>query len=132
MRITLIAVLLAVPVLGACASQRGAGDLGVAAAEPATRPEPIALTGPHPDLPAPDTAHSATHFSKLVPWPAGRTPQAPPGFAVSLYASGLQRPRWLYVLPNGDVLVAESASSASGRDTLLSPGELAGQADHHH
>jgi len=35
-------------------------------------------------------------------------PKAADGFAVNEFASGLDHPRWLYVLPNGDVLVAES------------------------
>jgi hypothetical protein len=51
--------------------------------------------GPDPRLPAPDTTASATRFSKVVPWPEGRTPVAPPGFTVSIFADGLQRPRWL-------------------------------------
>ena len=41
-------------------------------------------------------------------WPAGSTPVAAPGMAVAPFATGLQHPRWLYVLPNGDVLVAET------------------------
>jgi glucose/arabinose dehydrogenase/sugar lactone lactonase YvrE len=82
-------------------------------------------TGPDPVLPPPDTSAQATLFSRVVPWPAGRTPTAPPGFEVSLFADGLHRPRWLYVLPNGDVLVAESANPGSGRDTLMPPDQLA-------
>ena len=81
--------------------------------------------GPTPELPPPDTSRQVAQYSRLVPWPDGRTPVAPPGFAVSRFADGLVRPRWIYVLPNGDVLVAESASSGAGRDTLLSPAELA-------
>ena len=77
--------------------------------------------GPDPRLPAPDTSASATRFSRVVPWPEGRTPAAPPGFTVSLFASGLQRPRWLYTLPNGDVLVAESANDGGANDTLNPP-----------
>ena len=41
-------------------------------------------------------------------WPPGGTPKAAPGLAVSAFAAGLDHPRWMYVLPNGDVLVAES------------------------
>jgi glucose/arabinose dehydrogenase len=41
-------------------------------------------------------------------WPAGLKPQAPAGVQVTAFASGLTHPRWLYVLPNGDVLVAET------------------------
>ena len=42
------------------------------------------------------------------PWPEGTAPTAAPGLAVNEYAGGLDHPRWLHVLPNGDVLVAES------------------------
>jgi glucose/arabinose dehydrogenase len=41
-------------------------------------------------------------------WPSGATPQAAAGTQVSAFATGLSHPRWLYVLPNGDVLVAET------------------------
>jgi glucose/arabinose dehydrogenase len=81
--------------------------------------------GPSPLLPAPDTAASVTRLATVMPWPEGRTPTAPPGFEVSLYADGFQRPRWLYVLPNGDVLVAESANAGGWRDTLMSPDQVA-------
>jgi glucose/arabinose dehydrogenase len=48
---------------------------------------------------------------KIAPargWPAGRTPVAAPGLAVAAFATGFDHPRWLYLLPNGDVLVAEA------------------------
>jgi glucose/arabinose dehydrogenase len=66
-------------------------------------------TGPAPLLPEPRVG--------LVPnvliapargWPRGVTPQAAPGTRVAAFAAGLDHPRWLYVLPNGDVLVAET------------------------
>jgi glucose/arabinose dehydrogenase len=41
-------------------------------------------------------------------WDAGRTPEAAPGLRVNAFATGLRHPRWLEVLPNGDVLVAEA------------------------
>jgi glucose/arabinose dehydrogenase len=41
-------------------------------------------------------------------WPTGGKPAAAPGIVVNAFASGLSHPRWLYVLPNGDVLVAET------------------------
>ena len=41
-------------------------------------------------------------------WPSGATPVAAAGLEVNAYATGLDHPRWLLVLPNGDVLVAES------------------------
>ena len=45
-------------------------------------------------------------------WPEGQSPKAPAGFRVTALAHGLSHPRWLYVLPNGDVLVAESNKPA--------------------
>ena len=62
----------------------------------------------------------------VIGWPAGRTPTAPKGFTVSLYADRLDHPRWVYVLPNGDVLVAEANTVVSERDLQeMSPEELA-------
>jgi glucose/arabinose dehydrogenase len=48
------------------------------------------------------------HVAPAVGWPAGTTPAAAPGLRVAAFATGLDHPRWLYTLPNGDVLVAES------------------------
>jgi hypothetical protein len=93
---------------------------------PAETPAPAPLgvevpnTGPDPVLPEPDTMQSVTRLAVLRPWPRERTPVAPPGFEVSLFADGFQRPRWLHVLPNGDLLVAESANPGR-RDTLMPP-----------
>jgi glucose/arabinose dehydrogenase len=63
-----------------------------------------------PDLPAPFATKSANKHPKVIGWPDGKTPTAPPGFKVTLFADGFDSPRWLYVLPNGDLLVAESRS----------------------
>jgi len=41
-------------------------------------------------------------------WPQGRTPTAAPGLTVNAFASGLKHPRWIHVLPSGEVLVAEA------------------------
>jgi glucose/arabinose dehydrogenase len=60
-------------------------------------------------LPPPD--HKLIPTLKVAPakgWPAGRMPTPAAGFTVTAYATDLDHPRWLYVLPNGDVLVAES------------------------
>jgi glucose/arabinose dehydrogenase len=54
--------------------------------------------------------------AKATGWPAGLTPAAARGLKVNAFAKGLDHPRWLYVLPNGDVLVAES--SGPGTDAL--------------
>ncbi len=66
-------------------------------------------TGPAPTLPAPRARLVPTvNIAPAVGWPTGATPVAAEGLAVNAFASGLDHPRWLYVLPNGDVLVAES------------------------
>jgi glucose/arabinose dehydrogenase len=41
-------------------------------------------------------------------WTQGQTPVAAPGLKVNAFATGLKHPRWIHVLPNGDVLVAEA------------------------
>ncbi len=64
-----------------------------------------------PTLPAPYETKSVMKFSKVIGWKEGETPKAPIGFTVTAYASGFENPRWLYVLPNGDLLVAESNSN---------------------
>jgi glucose/arabinose dehydrogenase len=65
--------------------------------------------GARPTLPEPNpTVIPTVKIAPAKGWPDGATPQAAAGFAVSAYASGLDHPRWLYVLPNGDVLVAET------------------------
>jgi glucose/arabinose dehydrogenase len=60
------------------------------------------------DLPKPFSTPSVTKFSKVIGWPEGRTPTAPEGFRVTAFARAIESPRWIYVLPNGDVLVAQS------------------------
>jgi glucose/arabinose dehydrogenase len=76
--------------------------------EQATLPE-SAGTGPKPLLPAPhQTLIPTVNIARAVGWPAGATPTAVQGLAVRAYATGLDHPRWLHVLSNGDVLVAES------------------------
>jgi glucose/arabinose dehydrogenase len=66
--------------------------------------------GPNPRLPQPDRAASVEKYSRIIGWPEGRTPTAPDKFRATAFARGLENPRWLYVLPNGDVLVAEARS----------------------
>ncbi|HEY1189491.1 MAG TPA: PQQ-dependent sugar dehydrogenase, partial [Gemmata sp.] len=61
-----------------------------------------------PKLPPPFDTKSVTKHPKVIGWPAGKTPTAPDGFSVALYADKFDSPRWLYALPNGDVLVAEA------------------------
>ncbi len=66
-------------------------------------------TGPRPTLPPPHkTLFPTVNIAPAQGWPSGAAPQAAPGTRVAAFASGLDHPRWLLVLPNGDVLVAES------------------------
>lgn len=66
-------------------------------------------TGPSPQLPPPvQDLLPTVNIAKAVGWPAGSKPQSMAGTRVNAFAEGLDHPRWLYQLPNGDVLVAES------------------------
>jgi glucose/arabinose dehydrogenase len=68
-------------------------------------------TGPAPQLPPPvRTPIPTVHVAPARGWPAGAAPVAAADLRVSPFATGLDHPRWLLVLPNGDVLVAESAA----------------------
>lgn len=72
--------------------------------------------GPDPVLPEPESSLLPTiNPAKAIGWPEGQLPEPAEGLSVSVYANRLDHPRWLYVLPNGDVLVAESnAPEGSG------------------
>ncbi|MCI0995152.1 PQQ-dependent sugar dehydrogenase [Pseudomonas corrugata] len=66
-------------------------------------------TGPSPKLPEPNkTLVPTVNIAEAVGWPQGAKPTAAEGLQVGAFAEGLDHPRWLYVLPNGDVLVAET------------------------
>ena len=68
-------------------------------------------TGPSPKLPAPTkTLLPTINIADATGWPEGAAPTPVQGLAVRSFAAGLDHPRWLYVLPNGDVLVAETAA----------------------
>jgi glucose/arabinose dehydrogenase len=73
--------------------------------------------GSNPKLPPPNhTLIPTVHVAKAVGWPAGQKPTAAQGFAVNSFATNLDHPRWLYVLPNGDVLVAETNAPPKPED----------------
>lgn len=66
-------------------------------------------SGPSPKLPEPNkTLIPTVNIAPAIGWPAGATPVAAQGLKVAAFAENLDHPRWLYVLPNGDVLVAET------------------------
>ncbi|MBC7767668.1 MAG: sorbosone dehydrogenase family protein, partial [Phycisphaerales bacterium] len=87
-------------VLAACAKSPPPPDLGY---------------GANPQLPQPeaDGAIPTLNAATAIGWPDDAAPVAPAGFVVTRYAENLTHPRWLYVLPNGDVLVAESSTTPS-------------------
>jgi glucose/arabinose dehydrogenase len=59
------------------------------------------------DLPKPFATPAVENSSKAIPRPKGAMPKAPPGFTVSVFASGLSNPRWMALAPNGDVFLTE-------------------------
>ncbi|MCO8311602.1 PQQ-dependent sugar dehydrogenase [Pseudomonas mandelii] len=70
-------------------------------------------TGPSPKLPEPNkTLIPTVNIAPAIGWPEGKKPVAAAGTQVAAFAEGLEHPRWLYVLPNGDVLVAETNAPA--------------------
>lgn len=75
-------------------------------------------TGPSPKLPEPNkTLIPTVNIAPAIGWEKGVKPVAAPGTQVAAFAEGLDHPRWLYVLPNGDVLVAETNSPAKPDDS---------------
>ena len=75
-------------------------------------------SGPAPKLPAPNkTLIPTVNIAPAIGWPEGAKPVAAAGTQVALYAQHLDHPRWLYVLPNGDVLVAETNSPPKPDDS---------------
>jgi glucose/arabinose dehydrogenase len=68
-------------------------------------------TGADPALPEPaKTLIPTVRIAPATGWPEGKMPTAAAGGTVTPFAVGLEHPRWVYVLPNGDVLVAETAA----------------------
>lgn len=93
----LLLPLLALAILSACA----AGGVIAQSALPGV--------GANPPLPQPEKSWLPTvNIAPADGWPEGSMPRAPAGFRVTAFARGLDHPRWVYTLPNGDVLVAES------------------------
>jgi glucose/arabinose dehydrogenase len=79
-----------------------------ACGDSAKLPEEAAV-GPSPTLPEPnETLLPTVNIAPAKGWSQGEAPTAAGGLAVHAYGLSLDHPRWLYVLPNGDVLVAET------------------------
>jgi glucose/arabinose dehydrogenase len=85
--------------------------------------DPRAQIGPRPNLPdIQQFLVPPMHIARVVGWKKGETPTVAPGLKIEALATGLQHPRSLYVLPNGDVLVAES--KAPGTEPIKRPKDL--------
>jgi len=83
--------------------------------------------GAQPSLTAPVTTLLPTiNVAPATSWKSGETPVAAEGLSVRAFAAGLDHPRWLYVLPNGDVLVAETNSPKRPEDESGLQGWIAG------
>lgn len=92
-------------------------SLSLAACTETARLPPSASLGPDPVLPPPAKSLLPTvDIAPAVGWPSGARPTAAPGTHVEAFASDLDHPRWLYVLPNGDVLVAETNAPPRPKD----------------
>lgn len=81
-------------------------------------------TGPQPELPAPNKSMIPTvHIAPAKGW-HGAKPDAMQGTSVNAFADGLSHPRWLYTLPNGDVLVAETDAPPKPDDSKGIKGKI--------
>jgi glucose/arabinose dehydrogenase len=85
---------------------------------------------PNDSLPKPYSTKSVKNYSKVVGWPDFRTPIAPSGFRVSKYADGFKNPRWIYVAPNGDILVAEANTELKGFQKIAAKLNGKGKSQH--
>ncbi|HEX5515531.1 MAG TPA: sorbosone dehydrogenase family protein, partial [Gammaproteobacteria bacterium] len=73
--------------------------------------------GPNPTLPPPKSSLiPVVNIAPAKGWPEGAKPAPAEGLIVTAFARGLVHPRWVYVLPNGDVLVAETDAPAKPED----------------
>ncbi len=70
-------------------------------------------------LPPPYATESKTNNSKVIGWPAGKTPKAPEGFTVTKFADGFENPRWSYIAPNNDIFVVESGTRTSKNQIIV-------------
>ena len=93
------------------------GAMSLAACSGVAKQQVSDGTGANPVLPEPDTALIPTvNIAPAKGWPAGLMPTPAAGTEVAAFARDLDHPRWLYALPNGDVLVAETNAPARPED----------------
>ena len=87
--------------------------------------DPASGYGLNPALPPPERSALATvNVARATGWPADGLPVAAAGTRVALFAGGLDHPRWLHVLPNGDVLVAEADAPERPDDAVGIKGKV--------
>lgn len=107
----LFLLLAAAPLIVACNSQTRKGTQTDSLSTDTATTEALGL-------PAPDTNAAKNNFSKVIGWPAGKTPVAPAGFAVTAFATKIKSPRSIYIAPNGDILVALSNSERNTKEKI--------------
>ena len=84
-------------------------------------PQPSQAVGGAPSIPAakPQGSFPSLKMPTAKGWEAGHRPSAAPGLKVSAFAAGLKHPRWMEVLPSGDVAVSEARFEPGGPATSL-------------
>jgi glucose/arabinose dehydrogenase len=104
--------------MGRAVALMGAGAIAVRRMQ--GTPQTQAM-GTSPQIPAarPQGSMPTLKMPTARGWPAGKTPVAAPGLKVNAFATGLKHPRWLHVLPNGDVLAAEALFLPGGLRSLF-------------
>ena len=81
--------------------------------------------GPQPVLPAPSKQLIPTvQVAPVERWAGDARPTVPAGFAIHALARDLDHPRWIHVLPNGDVLVAETNAPPKPEDSKGIKGKI--------
>lgn len=108
---------MSVPSKSVLASTAAAAVIGLAACGGEAALPPEAGFGANPQLPAPRKGLIPTvNIAPAASWSLGAMPVAAAGLRVQAFATGLDHPRWLYRLPNGDILVAESNAPPPSED----------------
>ena len=94
-------------------------------------PNVVETTAGKVELPAPFTTKSIQKVSKVIGWEKDKTPNAPAGFKVEVFADNFQHPRWTYVAPNNDIFVVESNTrNSANRISIIRDLDFDGVADH--
>ena len=103
--------------MAGCNTKTSENQNQAATDKPAT--DSFTMAGASTDsLPAPFATEATAKISKVIGWPAGKTPTAPAGFTVTKFAGDLRNPRWIYVAPNGDILVSEANTAPRLKDKV--------------